>query len=91
MGRIAGVVAFVGMAVAFVIGIGIALELLDAKRSNDIVSTWLDVASWLTEPFQGIFDLEKGKENLQLAINWGLAALVYLVVAMVVAGLLRRR
>ena len=90
MGRIAGFVAFLGMAVVFVIGIGIALEVLDAKKSNDIVSTWLDVARWLTDPFHGIFDLERGKEHLQLGINWGLAALVYLIVAMLLARLLRR-
>jgi Na+/H+ antiporter NhaC len=89
MGRIAGFVAFLGMAVAFVIGIGIALVVLDAKESNDIVGTWLDVARWLTDPFHGIFDLEKGKEHLQIGINWGIAALVYLVVAMVIARLLR--
>ena len=89
MGRIAGFVAFLGMAVAFVIGIGIALVVLDAKESNDIVSAWLEVARWLTDPFHGIFDLEKGKEDLQLGINWGLAALVYLVVALVIARLLR--
>ncbi|HEX8205691.1 MAG TPA: hypothetical protein VF587_06515 [Solirubrobacteraceae bacterium] len=88
MGRVAGFVAFLGMAVAFVIAIGIALVVLDAKESNDIVRTWLDVARWLTDPFHGIFDLEKGKEHLQTAINWGIAALVYLVVASVLARLL---
>ena len=89
MGRIAAFVAFLGMAVAFVIGVGIALEVLDAKKTNDIVSVWLDVSRWLTEPFQGLFDLERGKENLQLGVNWGLAALVYLVVALILARLLR--
>ena len=89
MGRIAGFVAFLGMAVAFVIGIGIALSVLDAKESNDIVRVWLDVSRWLTDPFHGIFDLERGKEDLQLGINWGLAALVYLVAALILARLLR--
>ena len=89
MGRIAGFVAFLGMAVAFVIGIGIALVVLDAKESNDIVRVWLDVSRWLTEPFQGIFDLERGKEHLQIGINWGIAALVYLVAAMLIARLIR--
>lgn len=89
MGRIAGFVAFLGMAVAFVIGIGIALVVLDAKESNDIVRVWLDVARWLTDPFHGIFDLERGKEDLQLGINWGLAAFVYLVVALVLARVIR--
>lgn len=87
--RIAGLVSLLGMVVAFVIAIGIALVVLDARETNDIVSTWLDVSRWLTDPFHGIFDLERGKEELQTAINWGLAAVVYLVIAMVVARLLR--
>ena len=90
MGRLAGLVSLLGMAIAFVIAIGIALVVLDAKKTNDIVSVWLDVARFLTEPFHGIFDLERGKENLQLGINWGLAALVYLVIAMLIARVLRR-
>lgn len=89
MGRIAGFVAFLGMAIAFVIGVGIALVVLDARETNDIVTVWLDVSRWLTEPFHGLFDLERGKEDLQLGINWGLAALAYLVVALVIARLLR--
>jgi hypothetical protein len=91
MSRVAGVVGFVGMAIAFVIGIGIALVVLDAKESNDIVGTWLDVARFFTDPFRDIFDLERGKEHLQIAINWGIAALVYLVAATVIARLLSRR
>ena len=77
------------MAVAFVIAIGIALVVLDAKESNDIVSVWLDVSRFLTEPFQGIFDLERGKEHLQIAINWGIAALVYWLLSMRLARVLR--
>ncbi len=89
MARLAGLVATLGMAVFFVIAIGIALVVLDARETNDIVSTWLDVSRWLTDPFRGIFDLERGKEHLQIAINWGIAALVYLLIATVIARLLR--
>jgi ABC-type phosphate/phosphonate transport system permease subunit len=89
MSRLAAAIALLGMVVAFVIGIGIALVVLDARESNDIVGFWLDVARWLTEPFRGIFDLERGKEHLQIAINWGIAALVYLLIATVIARLLR--
>ena len=90
MSRVAGFVGLLGMAVAFVIAIGIALEVLDAKETNEVVRGWLDVARFLTEPFHGLIDLERGKENLQLGINWGIAAVVYLVVATIVARLLSR-
>ncbi|HEV2061224.1 MAG TPA: hypothetical protein VGR12_00115 [Solirubrobacteraceae bacterium] len=90
MARIAGVVMFLGLAVAFVIGVGIALVALDAKESNDIVGVWLDVCRFLTDPFRGIFDLERGREHLQIGINWGIAALAYLLAAILVARVLRR-
>jgi len=89
MGRIAAFVVFLGMAIAFVIGIGIALVVLDARETNDIVRVWLDVSRWLTTPFHGMFDLEKGKEHLQTGINWGIAALVYWLLSMLIARLLR--
>ena len=90
MARLAGFVRIVGFAIVFIIGVGIAWVVTDAKESNDIIRVWLDVARWLTEPFQGIFDLEKGKEHLQVAINWGIAAVVYWLIAMLIARLLAR-
>ena len=86
----AGAVRMVGMAIVFVIGIGIALVVLDANEDSDIVRAWLDVCRFLTEPFDEIFDLRRGKEELQIAINWGIAALVYFAACMVVARLLGR-
>ena len=85
MARIGSLFAFAGMVIAFIIGVGIALVVLDARESNDIVSGWLDVARFFTEPFQGIFDLERGKEHLQTAINWGIAALAYWLAGMLIA------
>ena len=76
-----------GLAIVFVIGIGIALVALDANEDSDIVAAWLDVCRFLTGPFDDIFDLEKGKEHLQIAINWGIAAIVYFAVAALLAKL----
>ena len=84
------VVRMLGFAVAFVIGIGIALVVLDANESADLVEGWLDAARFLVGPFRDIFDLERGKEHLQTAINWGIAAIVYLVVLTVLARLVSR-
>ena len=89
MARAAGVVALLGMAIAFVIVVGIALVVLDAKESNAIVGTWLDVSRFFTDPFRGIFDLERGKEHLQIGINWGIAALVYWLAAMLLSRVMR--
>jgi hypothetical protein len=89
MGKVAGAVRMAGMAVVFVIGIGIALVALDAKEQG-LVGAWLDICRFLTDPFRGIVDLERGREHLQIGINWGIAALVYLALAIIAAKLLAR-
>jgi hypothetical protein len=83
-------VRMLGYGVAFVIAVGIALVVLDANEDAKLVEAWLDAARFLTDPFRGIFDLERGREHLQIAINWGIAAVVYVVIASVLARLLDR-
>jgi hypothetical protein len=86
----AGALRLLGMVIVFVIGIGIALVALDANEDSAIVGAWLDVARFLTEPFDDIFNLERGKEHLQIAINWGIAALVYFAICVVLSRLAAR-
>jgi hypothetical protein len=81
----ATVLRLIGYGIAFFIAIGIALVVLDANESSDVVNGWLDACRFLVDPFDEIFDLEKGKEHEQIAINWGIAAVVYLVIALVLA------
>ena len=68
--------------------LGIVLVVLEANRSNDLVDLILDIARFLAGPFKDMFDLENRKA--EVAVNWGIAAVVYLVLANVVARLLRR-
>jgi len=86
----ATILRFLGMAIAFFIAIGIALVALDANEDSGLVAAWLDACRFLVGPFRDIFDLERGKEHLQTAINWGIAAIVYLVVLTVLARLVSR-
>ena len=86
----AAALRFLGMAIVFFIGIGIALVVLDANEDSDIVAAWLDGCRWLVGPFRDIFDLERGKEHEQIAINWGIAAVVYFIVATVLARIASR-
>jgi hypothetical protein len=67
---------------------GILLQVLDANTSNAIVSFFDDAARWLTQPFHGIFNLDDNKA--QVAVNWGLAAVVYAIVGTLIARLLAR-
>jgi len=71
----------VKLAVTVVVGIlaiAIALVLLGARESNDIVAWFVDAGAWLAGPFKGLFDV--GERKLDVLVNWGLAALVYALV-----------
>jgi hypothetical protein len=85
---LARIVRFVAYAVAGLIVAGILCHVLEASPTNDIVSALYDVDGWLVGPFKGLFDLDDAK--LQIAVNWGLAAAVYLAVGLLIARLLAR-
>ena len=85
---LARLISLIAAAVALVIVIGIVLVVLKANTSNSIVSSVHDAAKFLVGPFDGIF--RPHDHRLAVAVNWGLAAVVYLVVARLIARLLRR-
>ena len=80
--RVATTVA-VGLVVA-----GIVIHLLGANTSNGIVSAINDAAKWLAQPFHDVFRIHNAKTNV--AVNWGLAALVYAIAGGVLATALAR-
>ena len=67
---------------------GILIHLLGANTSNGIVSAVNDAAEWLAQPFNNVFNLTNAKARV--AVNWGIAAVVYAVVGSVIATLLAR-
>ena len=85
---LARIVRTVSSLVAGVIVAGILLYVLGANQSNEVVSTVMDIGRWLVGPFDGLFKMDSAK--WELAINWGIAAAVYLFVGNVIAGLLAR-
>ena len=84
----ARVVKLIATIVAAIIVAGILLIVLEADSGNVIVGAVLDVARWLTTPFQGIFDLDGRKATV--AVNWGLAAVIYFAIGALIARLLAR-
>jgi len=97
-GTLARVVRLAAGIVAAIIVGGILLVVLNANQTNDVVSAIHDAARALVGPFDGMFTLDS--PDATLALNWGIAALVYLViggliarvVALIgIAGLRRRR
>jgi hypothetical protein len=77
----------VGVVVAVIV-VGIVLRLLSANPPNVIVSDIHDAAQALVGPFRNVFSL--GTPKASLAASWGLAAIVYLIVARLLAGLVAR-
>jgi hypothetical protein len=76
----AGVVAVIVAAILF--------KVLGANASNDVVSTITDWARWLVGPFKSLFEFDNAKT--EVAVNWGLAAVVYALVGGLIASLLAR-
>jgi hypothetical protein len=89
MGALARVVRLVVTIVVLLIVAGIVLVLLKANATNMIVSDVHDAARWLAGPFDGIFSFDSAR--VSLAVNWGIAAVVYLIVGGLIARLLSSR
>jgi hypothetical protein len=85
---VARIVKLITAVVVGFIVLGIVLHVLDANSGNALVSFVYDVASWLVTPFKGIFSPSDPK--VKIAVNWGLAALVYAMVGGLIARLLAR-
>ena len=88
LGFLARVIDVVVAIVAVIIAVGVLLVVLEANPENSIVEAWLDAARWLVGPFEDFFTLDD--EKLQVAVNWGLALLVYVLVGRGLATLLRK-
>ena len=86
---LARAVIIAATAVAAVLVLGIVLVVLEANRSNDIVQVVRDAAQFLAGPFDGLFHLERNK--VEVAVNWGIAAVVWYLVGRLIARLLLRR
>jgi hypothetical protein len=68
--------------------IGIILVLLEANRDNAIVDWLIGAGEFLAEPFDNVFEPDGRKARI--AVNWGLAALVYALIGGLIVRLLRR-
>jgi hypothetical protein len=85
-GLLARVVQLVVSVVVLVIVAGILLVVLKANPANSIVS---EVHSWahsLAGPFDGMFSFHNA--HTAIAVNWGIAAVVYLLAGGLIARLI---
>ena len=87
-GLLARIVRLVVSVVVLIIVAGILLVVLKANPTNAIVS---DVHGWarsLAGPFDGIFSFHNPR--VAIAVNWGIAAVVYLFVGELIVRLIGR-
>jgi hypothetical protein len=74
--------------IAAIIIIGIVLVLIKANPNNQIVDFILDIGNFLTKPFHGLFPQDDPRQDI--LVNWGIAAIVYLILGAIIARLARR-
>jgi hypothetical protein len=85
---IARLVRLVAGLVVLLIVVAIVLRLVGANASNSVVSDIHDAARTLVGPFKSMFSIKNAKA--QLAVNWGVAAVIYLIAGALLASLIAR-
>ena len=88
LGVIARIIRIITWILVAIIVLAIVFAVLEANRHNVIVMSVTDVARSLIGPFEGLFSPHDPK--LRIAVNWGIGALVYLLVGLLIAGLIAR-
>jgi hypothetical protein len=88
VGLLARAVQLVVSVVVLIIIAGILLVVLKANPANSIVSEVHSWAHWLASPFNGMFSFHSA--NVAIAVNWGIAAIVYLCIGGLIVRLLGR-
>jgi hypothetical protein len=84
----ARLVMLVTTIIVAIIVVAILLKVLDANTSNSIVKGIHDLGKTLVGPLKDLFTIKKPK--VSIAVNWGLAALLWFIVGSIIARILRR-
>ncbi|WP_344566864.1 hypothetical protein [Streptomyces axinellae] len=84
----ATVIAVVADVAALVIGLWILLILLDANRTNDFVDFVHSLAGWLAGWSRDMFTVDP--DWWRVMLNYGIAAVVYLLIGNTAARAVRR-
>ncbi|MBC6460297.1 hypothetical protein [Actinomadura sp. HBU206391] len=88
VGAIATIAALATTVVVAVLAVHIVFAVFEANGSNDIVIAFRDWADGLVWQFKDVFAPHDPK--VAVLVNYGLAAVVYLVAGRIVVGLIRR-
>jgi hypothetical protein len=86
LARIASLIALAAVVVALLIGAAIILRIYYPHAGGDAVAWVRHAGAWLTSPFH---NLVRTGGDRHIWLNWGIAAVIYLIVGGVIARLLR--
>jgi len=82
------VITGIAALIAGIIILGIVLVLIKANPDNPIVDLVLDIGTFLTRPFRDLLPQRDPRQNI--LVNWGIAALAYILIGAVIARIMRR-
>jgi hypothetical protein len=85
---IARLIRLVVMLLVLLIAAAIVLRILGANPANTIVKDIHDVARAVVGPFKNMFAIKNPK--VSIAVNWGIAAIVYMFIGMLITRLIAR-
>jgi hypothetical protein len=85
---LARIIGLITLLVVLTIVLGIVLVVLKANPDNAIVDAIREAAKYLSKPFDAIFEMDK--RRTEIAVNWGIAAVVYLIAGRVLARVVSR-
>jgi hypothetical protein len=85
---VARVVRFVTLVIVGIIVVAILLRVFGANAGNTVVKDVHDAGKALVGPFKNMFNFDNAKTAI--AVNWGIAAALYLLVGMFIARLVAR-
>ncbi|WP_141578523.1 hypothetical protein [Actinomadura sp. WMMA1423] len=88
VGLLAAAVSVVTTLVVAILAVHIVFTAFEANTANDLVRWFGDRATDLCWQFKDVFQPKNPK--LEVAVNYGLAAVVYLVIGRIAVGLVRR-
>lgn len=88
VGVMAGVVRWAGLLIALVLVVHVLLAVGGANPDNGITEFFSTTADWFVLAFKDLFTPENAK--LRVLVNYGLAALFWLIVSSVLARLVGR-
>ncbi len=83
----ARVIMTIATIIAGILVLDIVLVWADANGNNDIVHFFMQIGSFFATPFKQLFREHNVKQDM--LVNWGIAAIVYLLVGGLLARLSR--